>query len=69
MSISHLEKNLIRGMKGTLNEPADIPRAALGVRDRVARLRAIGNGQVPLCAAVAWRLLARRALGAIRGDD
>jgi hypothetical protein len=25
--------------------------------DRVSRLKAIGNGQVPLCAATAWRLL------------
>lgn len=48
------------------NEPADVPRVASGVRDRVARLRSIGNGQVPLCAAVAWRLLARRALEVIR---
>jgi hypothetical protein len=24
---------------------------------RVDRLKAIGNGQVPLCAATAWRLL------------
>lgn len=47
-------------------EPADVPRVALGVRDRRARLRSIGNGQVPLCAAVAWRLLARRALEVIR---
>lgn len=47
-------------------EPADLPRVASGVQDRVARLRAIGNGQVPLCAAVAWRLLARRALEVIR---
>lgn len=47
-------------------EPGCLPRVASGVRDRVARLRAIGNGQVPLCAAVAWRLLARRALDVIR---
>jgi hypothetical protein len=25
--------------------------------DRVGRLKAIGNGQVPLCAATAWRIL------------
>jgi hypothetical protein len=25
--------------------------------DRVDRLKAIGNGQVPLCAATAWRIL------------
>jgi hypothetical protein len=27
------------------------------VADRVDRLKAIGNGQVPLCAATAWRIL------------
>lgn len=34
-----------------------ICRVANGVADRVNRLRAIGNGQVPLVAATAWRLL------------
>jgi hypothetical protein len=28
--------------------------------DRVDRLKAIGNGQVPLCAATAWKLLNER---------
>jgi hypothetical protein len=33
------------------------------VADRVDRLTAIGNGQVPICAAEAWtRLLARKNL-------
>jgi hypothetical protein len=27
------------------------------VAARVDRLKAIGNGQVPLCAAIAWRIL------------
>jgi hypothetical protein len=27
------------------------------VADRVDRLKAIGNGQVPLCAATAWKVL------------
>jgi hypothetical protein len=27
------------------------------VAHRVDRLKAIGNGQVPLCAATAWRIL------------
>jgi hypothetical protein len=27
---------------------------------RVDRLKAIGNGQVPLCAATAWKLLTER---------
>jgi len=33
------------------------PRVAVGVPARVDRLKAIGNGQVPQCAAAAWRLL------------
>jgi hypothetical protein len=28
--------------------------------DRVDRVKAIGNGQVPLCAATAWRVLSER---------
>lgn len=41
-------------------DPADsgvAPRVANGVVGRVPRLKAIGNGQVPLCAAVAFMLL------------
>lgn len=33
------------------------PRIAHDIPNRVARLRAIGNGQVPQCAALAWRIL------------
>ncbi|MCC6716328.1 MAG: DNA cytosine methyltransferase [Acetobacteraceae bacterium] len=36
----------------------DVGRVADGVAARMDRLRAIGNGQVPLCAATAWRHLA-----------
>ena len=32
-----------------------------GVAARVDRLKAIGNGQVPLCAATAWKILNERA--------
>ena len=35
----------------------NVGRVADGVAARVDRLRAIGNGQVPLCAATAWRIL------------
>ena len=35
----------------------DVGRMADGVAAGVDRLKAIGNGQVPLCAATAWRLL------------
>lgn len=41
-------------------DPADtgeIPRVATGVKNRVGRLKAIGNGQVPICTATAWRIL------------
>jgi len=34
-----------------------IPRVATGIKDRVARLKAIGNGQVPQVAATAWEVL------------
>jgi hypothetical protein len=34
-----------------------VGRVADGVACRVDRLKAIGNGQVPLCAATAWRIL------------
>jgi len=39
-----------------LTEP-DVGRVADGVAARVDRLKAIGNGQVPQCAAQAWRIL------------
>jgi len=35
----------------------DVGRVADGVAARVDRLKAIGNGQVPVCAATAWRML------------
>jgi DNA (cytosine-5)-methyltransferase 1 len=35
-------------------------RVANGVASRVDRLKSIGNGQVPLCAATAWKLLSER---------
>jgi DNA (cytosine-5)-methyltransferase 1 len=38
----------------------NVDRVANGVAARVDRLKAIGNGQVPLCAATAWRLLKER---------
>lgn len=37
-----------------------VPRVAHGVAARVDRLKAIGNGQVPQCAAAAWRILTGR---------
>ena len=38
----------------------NVGRVADGVANRVDRLKAIGNGQVPLCAATAWKLLNER---------
>jgi len=45
------------------NDPAESPtepfvgRVAYGVAHRIHRLKAIGNGQVPQCAAVAFNIL------------
>jgi hypothetical protein len=36
----------------------DTPRTTINQPNRVQRLKAIGNGQVPICAATAWRILA-----------
>jgi len=41
----------------------NVGRVANGVAARVDRLKAIGNGQVPLCAATAWELLKARVDG------
>jgi DNA (cytosine-5)-methyltransferase 1 len=38
----------------------DVGRVAYGVADRMDRISAIGNGQVPLCAATAFRILQSR---------
>ena len=34
-----------------------VPRIATGIPQRVARLKALGNGQVPACAEMAWQIL------------
>ena len=41
-------------------EPQGVPRVASGVKSRVDRLKAIGNGQVPAVAAMAWETLTQR---------
>jgi len=43
----------LRGRTGT----GPIPRVATGIKDRVNRLKALGNGQVPLVAATAFHIL------------
>jgi hypothetical protein len=40
-------------------EPDDAPRVTTRKDRRVPRLKALGNGQVPQCAALAWRTLLR----------
>lgn len=47
------------------SDPAENPKSGLGrmahgIPCRVDRLKAIGNAQVPLCAAFAWRLLSEK---------
>jgi DNA (cytosine-5)-methyltransferase 1 len=61
-----LEKQLGRGGNefGTTKhwweaEP-NVGRVVNGMASRVDRLKSIGNGQVPLCAATAWRILSER---------
>ena len=39
-----------------------VPRTTPGVRNRAKRLRAIGNGQVPSCAVLAWRIISARSV-------
>ena len=61
-SASHAGSRQGEGARGSLlwcdwsTEP-DVGRVADGVAARVDRLKAIGNGQVPRCAATAWRML------------
>jgi len=37
----------------------EVPRVATGIKHRVGRLKAIGNGQVPQVAAMAWKVLTK----------
>jgi hypothetical protein len=53
------ERDTPRGTGWWSSEPA-MGRVADGVAARVDRLKALGNGQVPLCAATAWRILTER---------
>ncbi len=41
-------------------EPENVGRVASGVNKRIDRLKALGNGQVPICATVAWEILNQR---------
>ena len=44
-------------------ERTPVGRTAVGVKNRVDRLRSIGNGQVPAVVALAWRILYQRLTG------
>ncbi len=44
-------------MEMTWDREPPIPRVGKGIPNRAQWLKALGNGQVPQCAAVAWRLL------------
>jgi len=46
-----------RGAVAWYEAEPDVGRVAYGVASRVDRLRALGNGQVPAVAALAWQLL------------
>jgi DNA (cytosine-5)-methyltransferase 1 len=54
---SHEEQNIYGSDSTWWSVEPDLGRVAHGVDARVDRLKAIGNGQVPLCAATAWGLL------------
>jgi DNA (cytosine-5)-methyltransferase 1 len=51
------EQNIYGSDSAWWSVEPDLGRVAHGVDARVDRLKAIGNGQVPLCAATAWGLL------------
>jgi DNA (cytosine-5)-methyltransferase 1 len=50
-------RSSINGSRQWWSVEPNLGRVANGVAHRVDRLKAIGNGQVPLCAATAWRIL------------
>jgi DNA (cytosine-5)-methyltransferase 1 len=49
--------SIIGGSRGWWQSEPNVGRVVNGMASRVDRLKAIGNGQVPLCAATAWRIL------------
>ena len=52
-----VEERTFIGKSSWWDVEPDVGRVANGVAARVDRLKAIGNGQVPLVAATAWRIL------------
>jgi hypothetical protein len=55
-------QSIMREQTG-LDEAPYTPRVSKGIASRVDRLRAIGNGQVPSCAALAWVTLCENVQG------
>jgi len=53
----HQGRSATNGRREWWQVEPNVGRVADGVAARVDRLKAIGNGQVPLCAATAWRIL------------
>jgi DNA (cytosine-5)-methyltransferase 1 len=53
----HSRRGSTNGSRKWWSAEPNVGRVAHGVAVRVDRLKAIGNGQVPLCAATAWRIL------------
>jgi DNA (cytosine-5)-methyltransferase 1 len=47
------------GRKSWWKTEPNVGRVVDGLASRVDRLKAIGNGQVPLCAATAWKILSK----------
>jgi len=60
-SLELLDRSIFYDWKSNPNwwsaEPENIPRVSIKTKDRVSRLKAIGNGQVPMVMAAAWKLL------------
>ncbi len=54
---SHMRVQVGMGQSSWWYAEPDVGRVATGVTKRVDRLKALGNGQVPLQAALAWRIL------------
>ena len=52
-----IEERTLYGKSSWWEIEPNVDRVADGMAARVDRLKAIGNGQVPLCAAIAWRIL------------
>jgi DNA (cytosine-5)-methyltransferase 1 len=54
------KENTFFGKPSWWQTEPNVGRVVDGLADRVDRLKAIGNGQVPLCAATAWNILNER---------